>query len=173
MSQREDTSSEDHVDRLRAAWARERPDLDTAPVEVVARVGRLAQRLDRELERVFGEHGLTRESFDVLATLRRAGAPYRLSPTELYRTLMRTSGAMTNRLKRLEDAGLVRRVADAADGRGLLVELTSEGLAVIDRVLPLHLANERRLVAGLDNEERAELAALLRKLARSLDEPAH
>jgi DNA-binding MarR family transcriptional regulator len=170
MSQREDTNDEDHVDRLREAWARERPELDTEPIEIVARVGRLAQRLDRELERVFAEHGLTREGFDVLATLRRSGAPYRLSPTELYRTLMRTSGAMTNRLRRLEDAGLVRRVADAADRRGLLVELTPEGRRVIDRVAPLHLDNERRLVAGLDGDERAALAGLLRKLALSLDD---
>jgi len=169
MSQREDISGEDHVDRLRAAWARERPELDTEPVEVVARVGRLAQRLDRELEALFAEHGLTREGFDVLATLRRAGAPYRLSPTDLYRTLMRTSGAMTNRLRRLEAAGLVRRVADAADGRGLLVELTPEGRALVDRVAPLHLDNERRLLAGLEPGERAALAGLLRKLALSLD----
>jgi DNA-binding MarR family transcriptional regulator len=171
MSQREDISGEDHVDRVRAAWARERPELDTEPVEIVARVGRIAQRLDRELERVFADYGLTRESFDVLATLRRAGAPYRLSPTELYRTLMRTSGAVTNRLKRLEDAGLVSRVADAADGRGLLVELTPAGRAVIDRVAPLHLANEQRLLAGLSADDRAALAGLLRKLALTLEPP--
>jgi DNA-binding MarR family transcriptional regulator len=184
MSQREDISratparasggdaASDHVDRLRAAWAREWPELDTAPVAVVARVGRLARHLDRGLERVFAEHGLTREGFDVLAGLRRAGAPYRLTPTELYRSLMRTSGAMTNRLKRLEDAGLVRRVADPADGRVSLVELTPKGRRLFERVAPLHLANERAMLAALDDAEREQLAALLRKLLTRFEDEA-
>ena len=170
MSQREDTN--DHVDALRAAWAREWPELDTAPVAVVARVGRLAQHLDRGLERVFAQHGLTRESFDVLAALRRAGAPYRLTPTELYRTLMRSSGAMTNRLRRLTDAGLVRRVPDPGDGRVLLVELTPKGRRLFERVAPLHLANEDTLLQPLTAGEREQLATLLRKALRSFEEPA-
>src|SRR3954454_793288 len=176
MSQREDTNrrrraraggegqAPDHVDRIRAAWAQEWPELDTEPVAVVARVGRLARHLDRGLERVFAEHGLTREAFDVLAGLRRAGAPYRMTPTELYRSLMRTSGAMTNRLRRLEDAGLVRRVPDPADGRVSLVEMTPKGRRLFERVAPLPLANERAMLAALDGAERDRLAALLRKL---------
>jgi DNA-binding MarR family transcriptional regulator len=172
MSQREDIICDmaaDHVDSLRAAWAREWPELDTSPVAIVARVGRLSRHLDRGLERVFAQHGLTRESFDVLASLRRAGAPYRLTPTDLYRTLMRTSGAMTNRLKRLEERGLVRRVPDARDGRVLLVELTPKGRRLFERVAPRHLANEHELLAALDPDEREQLAALLRKLLRSFE----
>ena len=158
----DDTS--DHVDRVLAQWARERPDLDTAPVAVVARLGRLARYVDQRVERGLSAFDLTRESWDVLASLRRAGAPFRSSPTDLYRGLMRTSGAMTQRLRRLEHAGLVRRVLDPADGRGLLVELTAEGAELADRVAPAHLANERGLLDGLTAEEQASLAGLLKKL---------
>lgn len=157
------------MDRVREQWAAERPDLDTSPIAVVARVGRLARYLDHGLEQVFAGHGLRRETWDVLASLRRAGAPYRLSPTELYRGLMRTSGAMTNRLGRLERAGLVRRVVDPADGRGLLVELTDKGHELVDGVAAAHLANERALLSALSTAEQETLAALLRTLLLSFE----
>jgi DNA-binding MarR family transcriptional regulator len=154
----------DHVDRLLAQWAQERPDLDLRPVAVVARLGRTARYLDEGLDLVFARYGLRRASWDVLASLRRSGPPYRLSPTELYRSLMRTSGAMTNRLKRLEAAGLIRRVPAEEDGRSRLVELTGAGHGLVDEIAAEHLANERRLLAPLEPAEQEQLARLLRKL---------
>jgi DNA-binding MarR family transcriptional regulator len=160
---------DDHIDRARAEWEAERPELDTEPIEVVARVGRLAQLIDAELNRVFAEYGIRRDGFDVLAALRRSGPPYRLSPTELYPRLMRTSGAVANRLKRLEAAGLVARVAAPADGRSSLVELTPKGRDLVDAAAPAHLANERRLLDPLSPAEQRELAALLKKLLLTLE----
>lgn len=154
---------------MREQWAATRPDLDTSPVAVVARVGRLARYLDHRLDSLFGEYGLRRESWDVLASLRRAGVPYRLSPTDLYRALMRSSGAMTNRLRRLEQAGLVRRVVDPGDGRGMLVELTEEGRELVDEVAAAHLDNERTLLAPLSAAEQETLVILLRKLLLSFE----
>ncbi|HEX5192099.1 MAG TPA: MarR family transcriptional regulator [Solirubrobacteraceae bacterium] len=162
-------SADDHVERVRAQWKVEAPELDTRPVAVVARVGRLARYFDQGLDRLFSEHGLRRESWDVLASLRRTGAPYRLSPTQLYLGLMRTSGAMTNRLHRLEHTGLIRRVADPADGRGMLVELTARGKRLVDELAPAHLANERAMLAALTAEEQRTLAALLAKLLAALE----
>lgn len=162
-------SVQDHVERVRAQWAAERPDLDTSPLAVVARVGRLARYFDQGLERLFAEHGLRRESWDVLASLRRVGAPYRLSPTALYLGLMRTSGAMTNRLRHLERAGLIARVLDPADGRGLLVELTADGQRLVDELAPAHLANERDMLATLTTAEQRTLAELLAKLLAAFE----
>jgi DNA-binding MarR family transcriptional regulator len=120
--------------------------------------------IDAGINARLAEFGLTRGSWDVLASLRRSGPPHRLSPTQLYLELMRTSGAMTHRLYGLERAGLIRRVPDPQDGRGLLVELTRKGLALVDQVAPAHLANERALLAPISNEEQATLINTLRKL---------
>jgi DNA-binding MarR family transcriptional regulator len=163
-------SEEDHVDRVRAQWRAVRPDLDTAPVAIVARIGRIAAYLDQATDALMGEHGLARSSWDVLASLRRAGPPHELSPTELYQALMRSSGAMTNRLHRLERAGLIERRPDPGDGRGRLVRLTARGRTLVDDIAPIHLANERRLLASLPDEDRAALEDLLRRLARGLEE---
>ena len=159
-------SEPDHVDRVREQWRDVRPDLDTSPIEIVARIGRLAAFFDQSVNELMGRHGLARSSWDVLASLRRAGPPYELSPTELYRGLMRTSGAMTNRLRRLEQSGLIERVPDPGDGRGLLVRLTDAGLDRVDTVAAEHMENERRLLEALDDRGRAELAAHLRQLSR-------
>ena len=159
----------DHVDRVLAEWAEVRPDLDTAPAAVVARLGRATAYIDAGVNAGLAEFGLTRGSWDVLASLRRNGPPYRLSPTQLYRAVMRSSGAMTHRLFGLERAGLVRRVPDPQDGRGLLVELTRKGVALVDRVAPAHLANERALLAALGEEERQTLVQLLRKLIQGFE----
>jgi DNA-binding MarR family transcriptional regulator len=157
-------SDVDHVDHVLAQWANARPDLETAPAAVIARLGRASAYADAAFNARLAELGLTRESFDVLTSLRRSGSPYRLSPTQLYRELMRSSGAMTHRLAGLERAGLVQRVPDPEDGRGLLVQLTRKGRGLIDRAAPLHLANERRLLAPLSADEQRNLASLLRKL---------
>ncbi len=142
IAELEDGSAEtdaDHVDRVLAQWGKERPDLEMSPVGVIARLGRVTGYLDAGLNAHLAEFGLTRGSWDVLASLRRSGAPHRLSPTELYLALMRTSGAMTHRLAGLERSGLVTRVPDPQDGRGLLVELTAKGLELVDHLAPAHL----------------------------------
>src|SRR6266480_1799015 len=151
----------DHVDVVLAEWQKEQPRLDTSPIAVVARIGRACALLDRGLNDDFARFGLNRTMWDVLAALRRVGAPYRRSPTELYRALMRTSGGMTHLVDRLERDGLVERIADPDDRRGLLVGLTRKGRALVGRAGPSHLDTERRMLAALTNQEQAELARLL------------
>ena len=160
----------DHVDRVRAQWRAVCPELDTSPIEVVARIGRVAAYFDQSTNALMGQHGLARGSWDVLASLRRAGPPYELSPTELYRELMRTSGAMTNRLHRLEQAGLIERRRDPGDGRGVVVRLTTRGRKLVDKLAPLHMDNEQRMLTSLSDSDRHALAGLLRGLARDLEE---
>jgi DNA-binding MarR family transcriptional regulator len=155
---------DDHVERVRAQWARERPDLDTEPIAVIARLGRAAHYIDQGHAEFFGRHGLSRADWDVLASLRREGPPYRLSPTALYRALMRTSGAMSQRLARLEREGLIERTLDPADRRGIVVSLTEKGRKLVERIAADHLANERKLLAHLSKKEQQTLATLLRKL---------
>lgn len=162
-------ATRDHVDDVRAQWSAVRPELDTSPMGVVARVGRLAAYFDDSINELMRGYGLARSSWDVLASLRRVGEPYELSPTELYHGLMRTSGAMTNRLRRLEDSGLVERVPDPRDGRGLLVRLTATGLELVDRIAQAHMANEARLLAELEPSEFTQLELLLRRLLVSLE----
>ncbi len=159
----------DHVDRVRFQWAQVRPDLDTTPVAVVARLGRARGQLERHLDATLGRFGLTREGWDVLASLYRQGPPHVLSPTELYRGLMRTSGTITSRLHHLERAGLVERHRNDADGRSLLVALTERGVAVVDAAAPVHVASERRLLGSLTADEQRVLAGLLRKLLMDLE----
>ncbi|HEX4215150.1 MAG TPA: MarR family transcriptional regulator [Candidatus Dormibacteraeota bacterium] len=164
---------EDHVDRTLRLWAAERPDLDTSPAALVARVGRASLFLDRGIEVLLRRHGLNRPSWDVLATLRRVGAPHRLTPTEIYRQVMRTSGVMTRRIDTLEAMGLVRRIPDPNDRRGVLVELLPAGLRLVDDVVGLHLENERRLLTALSAADQRILIGLLRKLLLNLEgEPA-
>jgi DNA-binding MarR family transcriptional regulator len=160
---------EDHVDRVRAQWAREQPELDTSPIAVIARLGRLHSYVDAALHPVFAEFGLTRQGWDVLASLRRLGPPYRLTPSELTEALMRTSGAVTHTLHRLEYAGLIERIPSAEDGRSLLVGLTEQGRELCTAVGPRHLANERRLLDPLSTQERETLAGLLRTVLLPLE----
>jgi DNA-binding MarR family transcriptional regulator len=157
----------DQVDRLMAQWAAVRPDLDVSPMGVIGRLSRLSRLIDAELLRVFAVHDLDRASFDVLATLRRNVTP--LTPADLMRSSMITSGAVTQRLDRLVARGLVARTPSPTDGRVVLVSLTEEGLAVIDRALPGHVANEHRILAALSDEDRDALTATLRRLLTSLE----
>ncbi|MBT2503646.1 MarR family winged helix-turn-helix transcriptional regulator [Curtobacterium sp. ISL-83] len=154
----------DHVDRILEQWRAERPDVDPAPMAVIGRLSRVAAKTDAVLASTFARHGVDASAFDVLATLRRQGRPYRLTPAGLAVDAMITSGAVAQRLNRLELAGLIRRLPNPDDGRGKLVELTAAGMTLVDRVLPEHLAAERRLLAPLDDAERATLAALLARL---------
>jgi DNA-binding MarR family transcriptional regulator len=158
----------DHVDLMLDQWARERPDLDVSAMGVLGRLSRLSQVVGTELGRTFGEHGLDRPAFDVLATLRRSGPPYSLTPAELTRSSMVTSGAITQRLDRLEARGWVVRTPNESDGRGVRVTLTGEGMAVVEAALPDHVRTEERLLAGLTRTQREELAGLLRQLLESL-----
>jgi DNA-binding MarR family transcriptional regulator len=158
----------DHLDFVLSQWARERPDLDATPMGVVGRLSRLARLLDVEMRRVFSAHGLDRPAFDVLATLRRSGAPYRMTPAELMRSSMVTSGAITQRLDRLEQRGLVTRTPSDRDARCVYVALTDDGRALIERVLPDHVANEDRLLSPLTAAQRRALADILRRLLESL-----
>lgn len=151
------------IDDILGQWNRERPDLDVAPMGLIGRIRRLSQHLSREMDKTFADHGLNGASFDVLATLRRSGPPYGLSPGDLIASMMITSGTMTNRIDQLERAGLVRRTTNPDDGRSVIVSLTEKGFAVIDAAVTAHAATQRRLVAALPEADKAALDALLRK----------
>ncbi len=155
----------DEVDQIVAAWRRERPDLDVAPLQILSRVSRLARQLDRDRRAAFAGHDLETWEFDVLAALRRSGEPYQLSPGQLVSQTLVTSGTMTNRIDRLQSQGLVERGPDPTDGRGVLVRLTHDGRARVDTALAALLQRERDFLADLDDDARAQLAGLLRRLA--------
>jgi len=150
-------------------WKRERPDLDVSPMGVLGRLNEASSLIARDrLAPLFARFGLQAGEFDVLATLRRSGAPYALTPTALYEATMVTSGAMTNRLDRLEKAGLILRGPHPNDRRGIVVQLTEKGLALIDAAVTAHVANEHEILAGLTGAERETLAQLLGKLIESV-----
>jgi DNA-binding MarR family transcriptional regulator len=160
----------DGVDLIIEQWARERPDLDVGPIGVIGRISRLARELEQRLEPVYRDHGLEPGWYDVLATLRRAGPPYRMRPSAFAGTLMLTSSGTTKRLDRLERAGLIARTPDPDDRRGTLITLTAAGSRLVDETIEAHVANERRLLAALSKAEQRELADLLRALQLGLPE---
>ncbi|MCX5410447.1 MarR family winged helix-turn-helix transcriptional regulator [Streptomyces sp. NBC_00059] len=151
----------DHVARIQAEWARERPDLDVRPQAVIGRLHRLGALLTEQLCAVYRRHGLGEGEFDVLAALRRAGEPYERAPGELAAHTMVTTGAMTKRIDRLERDGLVTRRRSAADGRGRVVALTPAGRQLIDQAFTAHMRNERALLDALSPEEAGQLESLL------------
>ncbi|MCE8022954.1 MarR family winged helix-turn-helix transcriptional regulator [Billgrantia aerodenitrificans] len=153
-----------------AQWQREMPDLDLLPMEVVGYLKTTQLLTQERLQVFFKSHGLQAGEFDVLATLRRAGAPYRLGPTQLFETLMISSGGMTSRLDRLEKAGLIVRSPNPEDRRGTLVSLTEKGMALMERMIPEHVENEARMLAALSREEQQTLGELLGKLLEGLSE---
>jgi DNA-binding MarR family transcriptional regulator len=159
----------DEVDELVAAWQAQRPDLDVEPLQVLSRVSRLARHLDRARRAAFAGHGLEPWEFDVLSALRRQGPPYELSPGALLHITLVTSGTMTNRIDRLERAGLVGRHPDPQDKRGVLVRLTAEGSARVDAALADLLTSERALLHPIPARSRRTLADLLRDLLAPLD----
>jgi DNA-binding MarR family transcriptional regulator len=160
----------DQVDRILDQWHRERPDLDVTSMGLFGRLNRVAIHLSVRIDRVFAARGLNAASFDVLATLRRSGPPYALSPSALIDWTMVTSGTMTNRIDRLERAGLVSRSPDPSDGRASVVALTDEGFTLIDALIGEHVANQHRLMEGLDKGESAELDRLLAKWLACFEE---
>lgn len=152
----------DHVDRILAQWGRERPDLDVVPMGLIGRLHRLTTHLGREIEAVLLEHGLSASAFDVMATLRRAGAPYQLSPGELLAMTMVSSGTMTNRIDQLEKAGLVQRINNPQDRRSVLIALTDKGFSIVDGAVTAHVANQRELLAGISEDDKREFNRLLK-----------
>jgi DNA-binding MarR family transcriptional regulator len=158
----------DEVDRLIAAWKRERPDLDLSPLAVLSRITRIARHLDIARRDAFGD--LENWGFDVLAALRRAGEPHQLSPGQLMQETLVTSGTMTNRLDRLEELQLITRQPDPSDGRGSLVTLTRAGMRAVDSAMEDLLENERELLQNLSAKDREVLADLLSKLVTEFDE---
>ena len=163
------TDAADHIDRLRAQWARELPDLDTRGMEVLGRARRIVLRSRPPIEAVFARHGMDAGEFDVLSTLRRSGPPYALRPTELFRSLMISSGGLTDRLNRLVKSGMVTRPPSPGDGRSLLVQLTDKGRAAVEAAFREDMAVEASLLAALGDEDRIALAGLLRKLALAME----
>jgi DNA-binding MarR family transcriptional regulator len=162
-------STTDHIEDTIAAWRRERPGLDLSGMAVVARLLRVARRFDEAQDEFFAALGLKPGWLDVLGALRRTGDPYRLTPTKLSEEALISTAGMTNRLDRLEQAGLIRRLPDPDDRRGVLVELTNDGLELVDAAVDAHRGLSRRLLAGLEGTEREELDALLKKLLQPLD----
>ncbi len=159
---------EDAVDLILEQWARERPDLDCSPMGIIGRITQLQREVHLAQRATFARHGLDAPSFDVLAALRRAGTPYQLTPTALMRTALVTSGAITQRLDRLEERGLITRTRSDADGRAVVVSLTRAGRDALDAALPDHLETERGLLEGLTAAELEQLAGLLRRFLVTL-----
>lgn len=159
----------DEVDGIIAAWSSARPDLDFEPLTVFSRLSRIAKHLDRARSHAFERSALASWEFDVLAVLRRGGAPYRQSPKVLVQQTMVSSGTMTNRIDRLVERELVIRLTDPNDGRGVLVEMTPLGQTLVDAAMTRLTDAEERLLGAMSRPERERLAVLLRKLARSVD----
>ena len=158
------------MDEILAQWHRERPDLDAAALGLYGRLFRAVQLSQNVLTEGLSAYELQRGWFDLLAALRRAGAPYELNPTQLMRATLLSSSGMTKRLDRMEDAGLIRRRPDPDDRRGTLVRLTRRGQSVADKAVETHIANEERLLDALTAAERRTLDGLLKKLLLQLEQ---
>lgn len=161
----------DHVDRILAQWRQERPDLELAPMALIGRIKRLSLYLSREMEKTWAKYDLNAASFDVLATLRRSGPSFALSPGDLMASTMVTSGTMTNRIDQLEKAGLVERRQSPEDRRSFLISLTDEGFRVIDAAVADHVKTQEKLVSGLAAEDRQQLDALLKAFLADFEKP--
>jgi DNA-binding MarR family transcriptional regulator len=157
----------DAVDRITHQWRTVRSDLDVSPLEVIGRVSRLSRLVDRRLAVNFARHGIEAWMYDVLATLRRSGEPYELTAGDLVRQTMVTTGAITNRIDRLEARGFVER-RSTSDRRKVIVRLTEAGFDKVEEVVQSHLNVERELLAGLSLRQQRELASLLRRALTSL-----
>ncbi|MER5934991.1 MarR family transcriptional regulator [Streptomyces sp. NPDC002054] len=157
-------ANRDAVDAITAQWNAVRPELDVSPMGIFGRIYRIARAMGDAAERAYARYGISRGEFDVVATLRRSGEPYTLSPRQLSATLMLTTGGMTGRLDKLEKAGLLCRKPDPHDRRGLQVTLTEKGLALVDEAVVAGLEVQRAALAGLTEEEAELLTGLLRKL---------
>jgi len=163
--------TDDQIDEVLGSWRSTRPSIDTGPLEVTGRLSRIGPLLGRRQEAVFSRFGVNRGEVGALSALRVSGPPHRLSPTRLGRGLMLSSAGVTSRIDRLERRGLVRRLPDPDDRRGVIVELTDEGARLVDEAVAAVAESDRQLLGRLDPDEIAQLQALLKKLLASL-EPA-
>lgn len=154
----------DHVDFVVDQWGSAMPELDVSSMKIFGRMLRLMKHLAKKRAQAMASFGFREGEFDVLATLRRAGEPYCLSPTQLYKSLLITSGAMTNRLNHLEQQGFIRRIADPEDKRSTLVSLTPHGQECIERALIVHTETQNVLLRPLSGEQHRQLESLLRDL---------
>lgn len=159
----------DHVDFIIDQWTRERPDLNVSAMGIIGRVARLYMAYQEGMQQTFARFGLNAAKFDVLATLRRAGAPYRLSPGELLKATMVASGTMTNRIARLEADGLVLRQLNPEDSRSFLIELSPAGLDLIDQVVEDHVVTQERMLAAMPEEERRAFKTLLSRAQAAVE----
>ncbi|WP_286828808.1 MULTISPECIES: MarR family winged helix-turn-helix transcriptional regulator [Kordiimonas] len=160
----------DHVDEIIEQWAKERPDLDTAPMALLGRLLKLQQHTSKATGETFNQFGLNAAAFDVLATLRRSGPPYRLSPGALMDMTMVTSGTMTNRIDQLVKAGLVERIKNPDDGRGFLIALTDKGFKLVDEAVTAHVETQKDLTSRLSDADRETLSALVKKYLATFEE---
>lgn len=159
----------DHVETILAQWRRERPDLDPSPMGIFGRISRISRQAENTLKANFKRHNLNGGTFDLLASLRRSGEPFTLTPTQLQAEMMLSSGATTHRIDLLEKDALIERLPDPTDRRGTLVRLTEKGLRLIDEAVETHIEVERQMLAGLSAEQQASLASLLSQMAQSLN----
>ncbi|CBJ81465.1 HTH-type transcriptional regulator pecS [Xenorhabdus bovienii str. Jollieti] len=150
----------DHVDRLLIQWEQQRPDLDPSPMGVIGRLVRVNKIIEQRLQHAFKAHGLSAIEFDILATLRRYNTP--ITPTEMYQSVMLTSGAMSTRIEHMVQRGLIERIANEEDRRSCKVFLTPEGKTLIDNAVESHLENERAILQPLTEEEQEQITILLR-----------
>lgn len=160
----------DEVDRIVAAWRRERPSLDVTPLQVLSRVSRLARLLDIARRKAFAVRGLESGEFDVLSALRRAGEPHQLTPTQLVKQTLVTSGTMTNRITRLAARGLVERTSSESDARSVFVTLTDAGRDIVDAAMDELVAGEQEILAVLNQQEQDQVAGLLKRVLGPFDE---
>lgn len=163
------SDQKDQIDRIVALWQAERPELDASTTEVIGRIVRMEYFITRRVLADLARYELNVGEFDVLAALRRAGKPYQLPPHQLQGMVLISSGGLTNRLNRLETNGLIARLPDPSDRRGVLVTLTKKGLAIVDEAAEYHLAAEAEMLSPLDADERRQMAALLKKLLLAHD----
>ena len=160
----------DKIDTIIEQWNKARPDLDVSPMSLVGRFIRINQHLNQEMAKTFAEHGLNLASFDVLATLRRAGPPYGLSPNDLLATMMVTSGTMTNRVDQLAKLGYVERKQNPSDARSVIISLTEQGCLVIDAAVTDHVATQTKLTSRLSVDEQQQLDGLLRNFLQGFED---
>nr|WP_321449344.1 MarR family transcriptional regulator [uncultured Cohaesibacter sp.] len=163
-------SDADHVDGARLQWETLRPDIDTTPMEILGRINRIALLTAPAIVSVMAEYDLDRGEFDVLATLRRSGAPFALRPTELCSSLLLTSGGLSNRLRRMERKGLVTRTQNEEDGRSQLITISPKGLNLVDQVFTHDMKVEAGLLSKLDEKHRSQLAEALKALCLTLEQ---
>ena len=154
----------DAIDRVVSQWAKEKPELDTEPMAIMGRLMRIAKHMENHVAELHKRYDLKMGEFDVLATLRRSGKPYRLTPSELISSMMLTSGAMTNRLDKLEKKGLIVREHSKEDRRSVTVELTAKGFELIDSLIEQHLQAQHELMGSLNSAEKGQVNQALKLL---------